>query len=44
MPKNKCLLQAKWLEDPQVGIDNLMVSNATTKAEIRLVLNMVCSR
>ena len=28
----------------QVGIDNLMVSNATTKAEIRWVLNMVCSR
>ena len=28
----------------QVGIDNLMVSNATTKAEIRWVLNMVWSR
>ena len=28
----------------QVGIDNLMVSNTTTKAEIRWVLNMVCSR
>ena len=28
----------------QVGIDNLMVSNGTTKAEIRWVLNMVCSR
>ena len=28
----------------QVVIDNLMVSNATTKTEIRWVLNMVCSR
>ena len=28
----------------QVGIDNFMVSNATTKAEIRLVLNVVCPR
>ena len=28
----------------QVGIDNLMVGNATTKAEIRWVLNMVCLR
>ena len=28
----------------QVGIDNLMVSIATTKAEIRWALNMVCSR
>ena len=27
----------------QVGVDNLMVSNATTKAEVRWVLNMVCS-
>ena len=27
----------------QVGIDNLMVSNATTKTGIRWVLNMVCS-
>ena len=28
----------------QVGIDSLMVSSATTKTEIRCVLNMVCSR
>ena len=28
----------------QVGIDNLTLSNDTTKAEIRWVLNMVCSR
>ena len=28
----------------RAGIDNLMVSNVTTKAEIRWVLNMVCSR
>ena len=27
-----------------VGTDNLMVSNDTTKTEIRWVVNMVCSR
>ena len=28
----------------QVDIDNVMVSNATTKIEIKWVLNMICSR
>ena len=42
--ENKSLDNMPQTSKKQVGIDNLMVSNATTKAEIRWVLNMVCSR
>ena len=44
MKQNKSQDNMPQTSKKPVGIDNLMVSNATTKAEIRWVLNIVCSR
>ena len=41
--ENKSQDNIPQIRKKQVSIDNVNESNATTRAEIRLVLNIVCS-